>query len=272
MVEEHFTRFSFSKNYSNPNLKLDTSIFLNCVLNDQFTDICIRNPEIGKLNQILNVVFKKSPTIHTLDVNYFHNAFWTTQSSIQEIVHSNHTEFLLTLQKFKHLTSWQLDFLPKDCSPLLCKLGTNCPQLIHLSLGSFFFENKHAFALILGEGARLFPLQEQLDWDSERNCTHELAFAPSCLTPICKTLKSLEITHQNYSREKMCSAVFSLRGNPQSTLGFALCHLRKLEEVKQEQPYDLLAAYAVETLHRQSMIQFCCSKERFVGLLFKGEH
>ena len=54
----------------------------------------------------------------------------------------------------------------------------------------------------------------------------------------------------------MCSAIFSLRGNPQSTLGFALCHLRKLEEVKQEQPYDLLAAYAVETLHRQSMIQY----------------
>jgi len=68
---------------------------------------------------------------------------------------------------------------------------------------------------------------------------------------------SLEITHHNYIREKMCSAVFSLHGNPQSTLGFVLRHLRKLEEVKQEQPYDIFAAYAVQTLYRQSsMIQF----------------
>jgi hypothetical protein len=247
MVEKFFTSVSPIFPLAG-NVKPDAADFLDCVLNDKFTEICIQNPAIEKIDAILAVVYNKSPNISSLNVNYCRqNLLLSNRLNEQGI--------LLVLQKFTHLTSLQLDFLPENCSTLLCKLGVNCPQLIHLSLGSFFFGNEHGFALILGEGARLFPVYEQLDWYSERNSTHELEFDPSCLTPLCKTLKSLEITRYDYPDHKFVTYFLSAFNNPHSTLGFALRHLTNLEEIKLDLPYLLLPAYAVQALHRQSLIQ-----------------
>jgi hypothetical protein len=251
MVEKFFApAYKYRpKDYSGLNEKPDTVTFLDCVLNDQFTEICIHNSEIEKINAILVVIFKNAPNLSSLNVNYY-NLFLPSLSPLPKIPGGPiyRAGFIQALENFTHLTSLKLDFLPSRRPFFLGQVVSACPQLIHLSLGSFFFENRHALALILGKGVGVFSREEEL-------FIQELEFTPSFTSSLCKTLKSLELIHHHDNHEnKIYPIDFQYYNNPQHTLAFALRHLKHLEEVKQDFfSYPFFAAYAVQVLHQSQI-------------------
>ena len=245
----------------------DVVTFLDCVVNQHFMDICIYNPEMVKLNTILDTVLKQSSAISTLQLTCANK--WTLISPVREMLPDTPTGLLQALKKFSNLTSLKMDFLSSDSSLLLLnQLGITCPQLTHLCLGSFFFENDHILALVLGGRDAILPenVIDQVNWGTENNSVHLLEFNPMCLSPLCNTLKILELNNHDPPDERVKPFEFPSYYMPQSTFAFAFRHLRNLEVLKQGpyMSYSYFAAYAVQILHQSLQVESAVREETII--------
>lgn len=216
----------------------DVSMFLNCILNENITFLQLEADHFqtetstfkkikSNPTKVVEVIVKQCPSIKSLLLVVPRSYF------VKE-------EKMMCLSPFLSLTQLtKLDLIwPSSltsCRSFFTDIGTSCPNLQQLKMGDLKHPLKtdlqHQIALVIGKNVELLSSQF---WEKEEgpDCDlHRFQFAEEHLTPICKSLKHLEIC------DKVNKLVPSISIQ---ALAFLLRHIPGLEKL------ELLSSYGLD--------------------------
>jgi len=176
-----------------------------------------------------------------------------------------------------NLTKLDLCWEPKsNCTSFFSNLGSSCPSLTHFKINKLWLIGmEQALALVLGAKFDLFMESATRE---AIGCLHSLQFDIDCVTPICQSLKSLQVYNQrsfDYRAHAANSSVKDLivglfppllaeqidfdedLGDPYfwSVMAFILRHFHHLESVEIDymmdcDPCKAILPQAVTILHQ----------------------
>jgi len=216
--------------------------FLDCVLDDTFLELKTHAafPGTKPSLKLMSTIAEKSPNLQklTLDFQLVKSKGGAVMEHLKTIV--------LSLSSLQQLTSLHFsDLDEKLLKPsALSHLGSSCPGLSHLRIGSCNVHKKVVFALIVGQlyDDLLPDSSEEPDWFKD-SALDRLAVPPELLSPLCFTLLELDLS------------LYDNRGNSNAAFvaAFALRHFRKLQTMDDPVPTCL----GIKILHdaEQSSIQ-----------------
>ena len=175
----------FNENFYSAEQKPDIWVFLDCVLDNSFTELetWVAFPEAEPNEKFVHSICNRSPSIEKLKLN-----FETVGKS--KLLMDKLQPIISSLSTLTHLTSLSLYHLNKRHRGLLSCIGTSCPKLHHLCITGFQILNEDIFALMLGEKLNQFPDKEKIE---DKNDIINLKIMPEALSPFCFTLQHLEL-------------------------------------------------------------------------------
>jgi hypothetical protein len=185
----------FNENFYSAEQKPDIWVFLDCVLDNSFTELetWVAFPEAEPNEKFVHSICNRSPSIEKLKLN-----FETVGKSkllmdkLQPIISSR-------LSTLTHLTSLSLYHLNKRHRGLLNCIGTSCPNLHHLCITGFQILHEDIFALMLGEKLNQFPDRGKVE---DKNDIISLKIMPEVLSPFCFTLQHLQLEDLMEDKQK----------------------------------------------------------------------
>ena len=208
----------------------DAWVFLDCVLDETFTNLDLFSlppTNVGKSHKLFKTIASRAPFLTTLDMDF---------ESTGELSLKMQTAFTKCLSSLKHLTDLTLKQLKSssfpngDCKQFLSDLGSSCPHLTSLSLPSFCFDEENLLVLILGERAATIPDSAKGKlWGTDWSHLHKLQIAKENLTPICSSLKKLELKFPTSETKCFCKG-FGYTSRAVSSMAFVLRHIQQFEE------------------------------------------
>jgi hypothetical protein len=182
----------FDENFYSAEQKPDIWVFLDCVLDDSFTELetWVAFPEAEPNEKFVHSICNRSPSIEKLKLN-----FETVGKSA--LLMDKLQPIISSLSTLTHLTSLSLYHLNKRHRGLLNCIGTSCPKLHYFCITGFQILNEDLFALLLGEKLNQFPDREKVE---DKTDIINLKITPEVLSPFCFTLQHLQL--QDLMEEK----------------------------------------------------------------------
>jgi hypothetical protein len=182
----------FNENFYSAEQKPDIWVFLDCVLDDSFTELetWVAFPEAEPNEKFVHSICNRSPSIEKLKLN-----FETVGKSA--LLMDKLQPIISSLSTLTHLTSLSLYHLNKRHRGLLNCIGTSCPKLHYFCITGFQILNEDLFALLLGEKLNQFPDREKVE---DKTDIINLKITPEVLSPFCFTLQHLQL--QDLMEEK----------------------------------------------------------------------
>jgi len=209
----------FYQNYNlfNDNI-IDIWVFLECVLDDSVQELetHVAFPGTEPNPKLIPTIENRASFLTNLKLNF---------KSMKETTTVEKTNQLITsLSSLECLTSLSLHHLPELHRSVLKFVGSSCPLLTHLSITGFRIMPLDILLIMLGDLAEtLFPQYgEKKPW-TEDDALRLLQVPPQLLTPLCFTLKHLQLEDVDWDT----NATYSCW----SIVTFALRHLPSLEKM-----------------------------------------
>jgi uncharacterized tellurite resistance protein B-like protein len=208
----------FNETFKSAEQKPDIWVFLDCVLDNSFTELetWVASPKAEPKEKLVHTICNRSPSIEILKLNFeMVGKSKLLMDKLQPIISS--------LSTLTHLTSLSLYHLNKRHRGLLNCIGTSCPKLHHLCITGFLITDKDILALMLGEKLNQFPDGEKV----EENIDINLKIRPEVLSPFCFTLQHLQLHHLMEEKQrfkKICEF-------------FTLHHLSNLEDLEEKEKF-----------------------------------
>jgi hypothetical protein len=182
----------FNENFYSAEQKPDIWAFLDCVLDNSFTELetWVAFPKAEPNEKFVHSICNRSPSIEKLKLN-----FETVEKST--LLMDKLQPIISSLSTLTHLTSLSLYHLNKCHRGSLKFIGTSCPKLHHLCISGFQILNEDIFALLLGEKLNPFPKRIFKSIPKKKvvdnNDIISLKIMPEALSPFCFTLQHLEL-------------------------------------------------------------------------------
>ena len=148
----------FNETFDSAEQKPDIWVFLDCVLDNSFTELetWVASPKAEPKEKLVHSICNRSPSIEILKLNFeMVGKSKLLMDKLQPIISS--------LSTLTHLTSLSLHHLNKRHRGLLNCIGTSCPKLHHLCITGFYIINEDILALMLGETLNQFPDREKVE-------------------------------------------------------------------------------------------------------------
>jgi hypothetical protein len=183
----------FNENFYRAEQKPDIWEFLDCVLDNSFTELetWVAFPEAEPNEKFVHSICNRSPSIEKLKLNF--ETVWKSTFLMVKL-----HPIISSLSTLTHLTSLSLYHVHHRYSGLLNYIGTSCPKLHHLCITGFYIINEDILALLLGEKLNQFPDREKVEEKNDIN----LKIMPDALSPFCFTLQHLQLQYLMEEKQK----------------------------------------------------------------------
>jgi len=209
----------FNRNFYDADQKSDIWAFLDCVLDNSFTelDTHVVFPKTEPNEKFVHSICNHSPSIEVLKLNFEMVGKSTPIEKLNPIVAS--------LSSLVNLTSLSLYLLHKHHRELLNYIGISCPRLQHFCITGFRILKKDILALMLGETLKQFPDKEMVEEENDVN----LKISTEYLSPFCFTLQHLQLEDLEEKKKIRKSCEFS--GLYPASVALLLRHMPNLRRI-----------------------------------------
>ena len=161
--------------------------FMSCILDDDFQHLKIKVKSDTFRVKLIETITHNSPSLGSI-------SFDNPLSKWQSLSWASQKLFAKSFLGLKKLTTLKIDCQAVgDFTSFSTHIGHSCPNLTSLHLGVFSqFSVEQILGLVLGEeNSKMLPNFVLQEAKGQRPNLHRLQFSKDCITPICKSLKSL---------------------------------------------------------------------------------
>jgi hypothetical protein len=209
----------FNRNFYDADQKSDIWVFLDCVLDNSFTELetHVVFPKTEPNEKFVHSICNRSPSVEVLKMNFEMVSKSTPMAKLSPIISS--------LSSLVNLNSLSLNLLHKHHRELLNCIGISCPRLQHFCITGFRILKKDILALMLGEKLKQFPEKEMVE--EEKNVIIEIL--TEYLSPFCFTLQHLQLEDLEEKKKFRKGSEFS--GLYPASVALLLRHMPNLRRI-----------------------------------------
>ena len=225
----------FNQNFYDTDQKSDIWVFLDCVLDNSFTelDTHVVFPKAEPNEKIVHSICNHSPSMEGLKLKFEMVEKSTPIDKLYPIISS--------LSSLTNLTSLSLYHLNKHHRALLDCVGISCPRLRHFCITGFRILKKDMLALMLGQTLNRFPDREMVEEENDVN----LKILPEYLSPFCFTLQHLQL--EELEEKKKFRKSYEFSGLYPASVALLLRHMPNLRRIDHS---SSSVSSAVKLLHQ----------------------
>jgi len=228
--------------------------------------------------KLIQTIANQSPLLEKLTIDF--REMGTGREPAEKMLEKLIKPIIYSLNSIKHLTCLRLYNLGQSYRSVLSLIGKSCPLLSHLSVSGFHPGKRDIFAIIMGDvvdnlrPALSFDDPFSIKKNKQPTCLEDdflqgLKVPTEFLTPLCFTLKDLQLSNSN-RKKKESRYVSSRLGYDRfefssSLVAFALRHFPRLEKMDENVPTSeaIRLLYNVELVTKTKDSNLTTRQEEF---------